>query len=110
MEDKLNDIERDNLRKAVAKLLRFTMWIGAAAVACTAAAIWFSDWRLAGIAGLAWLGVLALYLLMCFMSHPDNEATLAKHIRTAERAKKAKEEQRRRHVEDLERDLFGAES
>ncbi|RCG31960.1 hypothetical protein DQ384_05300 [Sphaerisporangium album] len=110
MEDKLNDIERDNLRKVISRLVDIILCVAAVAAACTAAAIWFGEWRVAGLAALTWLGVVALFLLACYLAHPGSEASLAKHLRTAERAKKAKEDQRRRHVETPERGLSGTQS
>ncbi|GGK61552.1 hypothetical protein Sme01_03310 [Sphaerisporangium melleum] len=109
MDEKLTDIEREVVQKASSKLSKWSIWSVAAAVVCTAAAIWFGDWRPFGIALLLVLVAVAFVAVNHELLAPKNEAKWAKHMRTTERAKKAREEQRRRRVEDLERDLFGSE-
>ncbi len=108
-EEKLTDIEREVVQKASGKLAKWSIWSVAAALVCTAAAIWFGDWRPFGIALLLLLVAAVFVAVNHELVSPKNEAKWAKQMRTSERAKKAREEQQRQRVEDLERDLFGSE-
>lgn len=108
-DEKLTDIEREQVRKISAKWTKRCCWVGVAALACLGGAIWFGDWRLVGIAVLLFFVAVVVFTVMAVATSPGQEAGLAKTLHTAQRAKKAKEEQDRQRVEDLERDLFGAE-
>lgn len=108
-EEKLTDLERGRVNNVGKRIMKWTLWATAAVLACLGGAIWFGDWRLVGIASLLFLVALALLLTHHALVSPKNEARWAEAMRASQRAKKAKEDQARQRIEDLERDLFGAE-
>ena len=104
-DDKLTDLERDAIRKQANKYFRRSLWVSAASLAAWAGAIWFGDWRYAGIGTILFLVAAAIFGVSHAMTSKSNEARFASTIRTAQRAKKEKADRERRKVEDLERDL-----
>ncbi len=108
-EEKLTDIEREAVRKVGAAYVRRSAWTAGVGVACTGVAIWFAEWRLAGIAFLLFAVASCLLVVAHVLLDPKQEGQWARRIHTTQRAKKAREEQDRQKLRDLEREVFGAE-